>query len=71
MPVKYFCDICGIEVSDPSFSLDMTNKILCDIHFSEYEEKSRDNKWVYKKSSIDFRERWKELPKRLREIHKA
>lgn len=47
MPIKYFCDECGIEVYDPSTSLDMTGKILCLKHYQEHEQ----NKpvYVYKK----------------------
>lgn len=26
MSTKYFCDVCGIEVDDPSYSLDRVGK---------------------------------------------
>lgn len=47
--IKYFCDECGIEVSDPSTSLDMTGKILCNKHYDEYQERNKNTKWVYSK----------------------
>ena len=43
MPIKYFCDECGVEVTDPSFSLDMTGKILCGTHYREYEETMKEH----------------------------
>lgn len=55
MTIKYFCDVCDIEVTDPSFSLDMTGKVLCGKHFTEHEKMSRPEyvkKWVWKGKKI-------------------
>lgn len=59
MTIKYFCDVCEIEVENPAFSLDMTGKILCAKHFAEHQQ---DNAFV--KYSTTFDEQMKRKIKR-------
>lgn len=50
--IKSFCDECGIEVTDPSSSLDMTGKVLCSKHNMEYQNQSK-SIWKYE-SKFDW-----------------
>ncbi len=54
MSVRYFCDVCGVEVYDPRMSLDMTGKILCFEHYREYEDNNK-QVYIYQKSWIPNR----------------
>lgn len=65
MPIKCFCDECGVEVADPSMSLDMTGKILCSKHYAEYQEISRNSQWSFNKSYVN---RSKHFPYGLRKL---
>lgn len=50
--IRYFCEECGIEVLDPTWSLEMTGKIFCWKHMPEQENQVYKIQWHYAPTTI-------------------